>query len=97
METKEHSGKFTFESPINLETSFNVTPISDNAKSEIEVTINSDGKGYFDWEVESEDINESGGLWFEENELVDYDGVFELPAQLIEYLEKQGYNMDYVK
>lgn len=31
------------------------------------------------------------GLWFEDRELVDYDGVFELPPQAIKLLRKAGF------
>jgi uncharacterized protein YabN with tetrapyrrole methylase and pyrophosphatase domain len=38
-----------------------------------------------------------GGLWFDNEELTDYDGVFELPPFVWEYLEQKGFNVDYVK
>jgi hypothetical protein len=95
--TKEFKGKFTFNSPINSETSYGSTPLADDAASEMEVVINSDGKGWFDWYIEELDEYEEGGLWFDENELTDYDGVFSLPEQLITFLEEQGYNMEYAK
>ena len=95
--TKEFKGKFTFNSPINRETSYGSTPLADNVESEMEVVVNSDGKGWFDWYIEELDEYEEGGLWFEKNELTDYDGVFSLPEQLITFLEEQGYNMNYAK
>ena len=37
-------------------------------------------------------------MWFDESkELIDYDGVFELPNEIIEAMEKLGYNMNYAK
>jgi hypothetical protein len=95
--TKEFKGKFTFNSPINSETSYGSTPLADNVESVIEVVIDSDGTGNFEWDVEELDEYEVGGLWFDENELTDYDGVFSLPEQLITFLEEQGYNMEYAK
>ena len=95
--TKEFKGKFTFNSPINRETSYGSTPLTDDAASEMEVVVNSNGKGWFDWYIEELDEYEEGGLWFDENELTDYDGVFSLPEQLITFLEEQGYNMNYAK
>ena len=35
-----------------------------------------------------------GGLWFEGLKLVDYDGVFELPAEVIEQLRANGFAVD---
>lgn len=38
----------------------------------------------------------AGGLWFNlKGELIDYDGVYELPNEIIEALQNKGYNMDY--
>ena len=34
------------------------------------------------------------GLWFDGKDLVDYDGVFALPDEVIEMLEDAGYNVD---
>jgi hypothetical protein len=36
---------------------------------------------------------EGGGLWFEGNELYDYDGVYELPKSMIAALLGAGYNL----
>jgi len=95
--TKEFKGKFTFFSPINKETSYGSTPLADDVESEIEVIIDKDGTGNFEWNIEKLDEYEVGELWFEENTLTDYDGFFELPEQLIIYLEQQGYDMSYAK
>ena len=35
-----------------------------------------------------------GGLWFDENELVDYDGVFSLDLNIIDQLDKWDFNVD---
>jgi hypothetical protein len=39
----------------------------------------------------------AGGMWFKNKELIDYDGVFELHSELIELMEKEGFNMEYAK
>lgn len=50
--------------------------------------------GYF----ERNSNGSGGGLWFDSNkELTDYDGVFELPAQVIAIIELLGFNADYAK
>ena len=51
-------------------------------------------RGYFEHHTKGEDC--AGGLWFNTvRELVDYDGVFELPPEVIEALTAKGYNMSY--
>lgn len=37
-----------------------------------------------------------GGLWFNGKELVDYDGVYELPGEVVRALDGAGYDMSYV-
>ena len=37
------------------------------------------------------------GLWFTNNELVDYDGCYELPKQVIQGIEALRFNADYAK
>ena len=39
----------------------------------------------------------AGKLWFQYKSLVDYDGVFELPKEVIEMCEALGCNMEYAK
>lgn len=95
MSTFEKS--FKFRSPINSENSFGSTNLANDVESEITVNIDREtGKGGVEWNVDELEITTGGGLWFEGNELVDYDGVFELPAPLIEFLKNEGFNMDYV-
>ncbi len=95
MKTTALKTKFEFFSPINRETSFGNTNLSENTKSEMDITINEDGTGFVEWEVEELDLVEGIGLCFEGNELTDYDGVFSLPKQLIDFLTEKGYNMEW--
>lgn len=37
----------------------------------------------------------AGHMWFENRTLIDYDGVFELPKQIITYMSHIGYDMSY--
>jgi|688.fasta_scaffold993446_2 hypothetical protein len=46
---------------------------------------------------EHDDYGEGGGLWFVDNMLVDYDGVYELPDNVIKGIEDLGFNADYAK
>ncbi|WP_298845627.1 hypothetical protein [uncultured Clostridium sp.] len=91
----EFQGEITFTSVINSETSYGQTELSSSSESVITVGIRSNGEGWFEWNVDDLEITEEGGLSFEDKELVDYDGVFELPKQLCDFLSKHGYNMDY--
>jgi hypothetical protein len=45
---------------------------------------------------ENQETGTGGGLWFENNELTDYDGVWELPSKVIKALVVLGFNVDYV-
>lgn len=49
--------------------------------------------GYFEHHKEGEDC--AGGLWFEHNELVDYDGVYELPEEVEDALHAAGYVIEW--
>ena len=40
--------------------------------------------------------NCAGGMWFENKTLIDYDGVFDLPKEVLEHMLSQGYDMSYV-
>lgn len=95
--TKEFTGKLVFISPINLETTYGSISLSEGTEAAISVTINADGTGIAEWEVPEIDEYESIGLWFSGNELIDYDGVFSLPQELIKYLTEHGYNMDWAE
>ncbi|MEI6061245.1 MAG: hypothetical protein WCR72_11080 [Bacteroidota bacterium] len=97
MNTTEFKGTLEFHSPINSETSFTSTNLSKNTKSNMDITINQDGTGHVLWEIEELEMEEGIGLWFDQDELTDYDGVFELPKQLIAFLEENGFNMDWAK
>lgn len=54
-------------------------------------------EGFIEWVYGEEDVVEIG-LWFDSaKNLIDYDGVFELPKEAIALLESLGYNCDDVK
>lgn len=48
--------------------------------------------GYF----EHDDLGDEcgGGLWFRDNNLIDYDGVFELPSKVSAGLREHGFIVD---
>lgn len=70
--------------------------------NEMELYYDEDNEqGSINWEVYDDKgdlVEDAGiGLWFNGKELVDYDGVFELPKEAIELLEEHGFNADYAK
>ena len=62
----------------------------------VSIIIGSDGKG--SWEYQSDDDDEEtyveGGLWFEGKEVVDYDGIYELPDEVKLAIRYMGYKID---
>lgn len=91
--------EFAFESPINLEYSAGFsTRISNNAKLEMELfapngEVSETGDGLIEWVynigTKDEDVVHIGLSW-ENRELTDYDGVFDLPPQAMTLLEQAG-------
>jgi hypothetical protein len=49
-------------------------------------------RGYFEHQDYGEDWG--GGLWFEGKDLIDYDGVFELPRAVVRGIRELGYIVD---
>lgn len=51
-------------------------------------------EGFIEWDIPSLNRGESIGLWWDaEKNLLDYDGVFSLPTEAIEFLEEQGFKV----
>ena len=66
-------------------------------QNDMQMYINeSKSKGAIDWNYLGPDGSEGGagiGLWFENNTLVDYDGVFELPKEAIKLIRSNGFRV----
>lgn len=92
--TTPFKGTLEFTSPINRDNSFTSVRIADDAASTIEVEVREDGTGWFEWDIASLEETYSGALEFEGNMLTGYDGLFELPKQLTDYLKANGFKMD---
>lgn len=95
MTTAQLVDTLEFESPIGMERSSGYSPVTDKAKSKMELYFNKDNTGYIEWEVDELDLYESIGLTFEfdvagKRTLTDYDGVMTLPDQAMDLLEKNG-------
>ena len=48
---------------------------------------------YFEHDYYGE--NHAGRMWFKNKELIDYDGVFELPIKVISQMITRGFDMSY--
>lgn len=62
------------------------------------IGINSDNYGWFeiyDIRTAGDEWYAEGGLWFEDKEVVDFDGVFDLPVCIKEKLKELGYSLEY--
>ena len=58
-----------------------------------EVKIDPDESyGYFEHHELGDECG--GGLWFQDRELIDYDGVFELKLEVVEAIRDMGYKVD---
>ena len=92
--TKEYS--VTREVDLYEENSFGITREQDAVKTKFTVCIKADSTGWFEIDG-GQDWYAEGGLWFEGKTLTDYDGVFQLGAEIIELLEEKGFNCDEIK
>jgi len=84
---------------VAMETSAGL--VAPRVKRIMNFSVGIDGhEGWFemyDEESGGEDFYASGGLWFKNNRLVDYDGVFCLPDEILDKLEEHGYNVEDVR
>lgn len=89
MITKNKEGRFVleFEDDISYDTTYSSTPAG-NYKCTMELF--EDG---IEWDIPDLEDTIWIGLWFEDQTLTDYDGVFELPLQAVELLEHAGYTV----
>lgn len=95
-DTSYKVGVMEFYSPINQEGSWGSRPLAKRTKSIFTLYYYRDSlDGLIEWEIPHLDMVESIGLVFELDQagkrtLVDYDGVFSLPAQAMDLLERHG-------
>ena len=88
-------GKMEFMSPINQEGSWRQRNLAKRTKSIMELYFYKDNSGFIEWDIPKLDMTEHIGLVFEitpegKRVLTDYDGVFSLPDQAMDLLEKHG-------
>ena len=90
--------KWTVVSNVYAENSFGIVAEEENVTLSFQVEVGEvkpDGKqtGWFAWHDSSGDWYAEGGLWFRNNTLVDYDGVFSLSAEILEKLHEAGFDV----
>lgn len=78
---------------VQLETAYAVIDKENDVELEFSVELESEEYGRF--EISDTKTNgctwySSGGLWFTDGALTDYDGVFELPQAIVSKLESLG-------
>ena len=81
------------------ENSFGVTREAEEVELFFNVTVRApkdDGsqRGFFEWGSKDGRWYAEGGLWFRDNELVDYDGVSSLAKEIIGKLHEHGFDVE---
>lgn len=79
------------------ETAYGVIEKSNKAiNCTFHIVINDDDTGWFEWYDTECDMDWycEGGLWFDGNELTDFDGVFDLCEPIKKKLIQLGYKLD---
>jgi len=96
-----HKETFKVNTPVALETSYAVIDKSDSEEMEITVGVDDDEQyGYFemyDIKTGGERFYAEGGLWFDDKQLTDYDGVFELSQHVMDKLKAWGYDVSEIE
>lgn len=89
-----------FTSPINRETTYSNERIG-YGKSTLELFKHSEGEYTIEWCYLVGTDNEDSvgiGIWCDNKKIVeDYDGVFELPKEVIDFLKENGFTTDNVE
>lgn len=95
-DTDKAIDRIEFESPINLEGSWGERNLAETTKSTMDLYLHTKSlTGYIEWDIPDLEMTEGIGLVFEidtkgKRTLVDYDGVFTIPDQAMDLLEKNG-------
>ena len=87
--------KFDTEVTLSASNSFGQTREVETTNVEVIVRLNGERGSFefYDEETGGENWYAEGGLWFNGKELVDYDGIFELPKFVADKLEELGYDI----
>lgn len=91
--------KWKFKATLNLvmENSFGILDKENKVEVNVTLGIRESGTGWFevyDIKTGGEKWHMEGGLWFQDNALTDYDGVFSLPECIEEKLKELNYKIN---
>jgi hypothetical protein len=93
---KKFKSEFKVVQHVAMETSMGL--VTERVKRTMDYTVCVDGThGWFemyDEETGGRDFYAEGQLIFEGNTLVDYDGIFELPEDILDKLDEAGYDVN---
>ena len=91
---KESTHTWTAKVDLQLETSYGVLDSERGVEVEFSIELDEDYGSFEIYDIESggENWYAEGELWFEDNTLIDYDGVSELPKEIINKLNELGIN-----
>lgn len=92
-----HRAEFSITTNLNLQNSFGVIDQEDNVKLHVTVVQSDDDYGWFeiyDLKTGGNDWYAEGSLRIDDNELIDYDGVFDLPFFVKTQLREWGIKVD---
>lgn len=89
------NGNLELISSANLvrETSYNAEEIGENEFTMELFTSDSGVPTGIEWDIPEIEETHGIGLWFEGRDLIDYDGVFELPLEAAKLIRKSGYRV----
>ena len=93
----KHSEEWKEEVVVVRETAYGIIDFTNKPiMCTFKIQICDDEQGWFEWhDVDGEwDVHCEGGLWFDGNELTDFDGVFDLCEPIKKKLMELGYRLD---
>ena len=85
--------KYQFQAPVNIDNGYTNERVAREVTHHMELFVNGD-EGTIEWIIEALDTVTHIGVWFTDKTLVDYDGVYEIPTQALDFLEHLGYNVE---
>jgi len=100
MENQNKQWSWVGEANLSLENSFGTLDKQNNVKINFTIGIHDDGNTgwfeFYDLETVGERWYAEGMLWFEGNVVMDYDGVFALPIEIINKLNELRFDTEYI-
>jgi hypothetical protein len=83
--------EMTFTARLHLEGSWGARQLGKHESTMTLYMQEDDKRGFIEWDIPALDDVEEIGLWFQDGELVDYDGVASLPREAVELIRRNDY------